>query len=567
LLTTWTSKLASLQNSWACISRAFGSSATERVTFSSTLAIVLAGLVFRARGFLFGARALWLDESNWTLFLLENRFGDENLRPLGFMALTRVLVDLLSPTEMVLRALPWVSGVMTLLLAPFLARRLYSSNAARLLFVTVIALHPAAIDLSKEFKPYSTSLALHVGLLLATLRYAESRGTKELVPVLLVAGAGTFFAQDVVFAYPGVFAVVGWAAFKHRRTHLPWIGSCALLLNVALALQYALIWSRIPDSESTYWGNKYNVFHTDADQHSYLRWSFHRFREIAEFPGHRRWLWESNLISADGLEGLRGVDSFAWSFAWLLGLGLLVRRRQVRAALLLVLPCLVLWLFNALDFWPMGAFRTNLCVLLYSTAIAVVPFDGNWATRARRLAPVPAVLLVVVPLVVFERDWHASKRAQCNDGDLPDALRKLVAIRREKTSERTDVLLFSYGTCSEWEYYWRIHPDAAKFRQPVERYFVARCVKKRELDDTLLNETGAGARVWIVGNYKLPVASLAEAAADAKLELLAKTRSGSVSIVAFQSSDVSGSVDEIRQRPSSQFEDEANDNAAGGRRP
>jgi hypothetical protein len=560
-------ELASLQHWRACISRAFGSSVTERVTFTLTLAIVLAGLVFRARGFLFGARALWLDESNWTLFLLENRFGDENLRPLGFMALTRVLVQLLSPTEMVLRALPWVSGVTTLLLAPYLARRLYLSNAARLMFVAVIALHPAAIDLSKEFKPYSTSLALHVGLLLATLRYVESRGTKELVPVLLVAAAGTFFAQDVVFAYPGVFAVVGWEAYKHRRTHLPWIGWCGVLINVALALQYALVWSRIPDSESTYWGNKYNVFHTDRDEHSYLRWSVDRFREIAEFPGDRRSLWEFNLISADGLEGLRSVDAFVWLFAWLLGLGLLFRRRQVRAVLLLVVPCLVLWLFNALDFWPMGAFRTNVFVLLYATATAVVPLDGHWEARARWLTSLPALLLVVVPLLVFERDWHASKRAQCNDGDLPEALTKLDALRRQKTSGRADVLLLSYGTCSEWEYYSRIHPDASKFRRPVDRHFAARCVKKRELHDALLEKTGAGARVWIVGNYKLPVTTLAEAAGDTNLELLAKTRAGSLWIVAFQSSEVAGSVDKTGRRRSSQVEDDANDNADDVRRP
>jgi hypothetical protein len=341
-----------------------------------------------------------------------------------------------------------------------------------------------------------------------------------------------------------------------------------VLINVALALQHALIWSRIPDSESTYWGNKYNVFHTDRDEHSFFRWSLDRFREIAEFPGYRRSLWESDLISADGLEGLRSVDAFVWLLAWVLGLGLLFRRRQVLAVLLLVLPCLALWLFNALDLWPMGAFRTNLFVLLYATAIAVVPFDGHWEARARWLASLPALLLVVVPLLGFERDWHASKRAQCNDGDLPEALTKLEALRREETSGSTDALLLSYGTCSEWEYYSRIHPDASKFRRPVDRYFAAaRCVNKRKLHDTLLEETGAGARVWIVGNYKLPVASLAEAAGDARLELLARTRAGSLWIIAFQSSEVAGSVDKTGRRRSSQFEDDADDNAADVRRP
>lgn len=48
-------------------------------------------------------------------------------------------------TETVLRALPWVAGIATTLAAPWLARRLYRTPAARLLFVAVIALSPFAI--------------------------------------------------------------------------------------------------------------------------------------------------------------------------------------------------------------------------------------------------------------------------------------------------------------------------------------------------------------------------------------------------------------------------------------
>jgi hypothetical protein len=42
-----------------------------------------------------------------------------------------------------------------LFLAVPLARRLFESTAARLLFITILALHPKAIDFAKEFKPYS----------------------------------------------------------------------------------------------------------------------------------------------------------------------------------------------------------------------------------------------------------------------------------------------------------------------------------------------------------------------------------------------------------------------------
>lgn len=522
-----------------------------------TVAVVLAGLMLRVRGFLFAARPFWLDECSWAVFLVENRFGDDNLRPVGFMAVSRVLAALFSPTETVLRAIPWLSGMTILFLAPYLARRLYSADPARLLFIAVIALHPAAIDLSKEFKPYSTSLALHAGLLLATLCYVETRRTRDLVPVLIVAACGTLFAQDLVFAFPGVFVVMGWEAYKNRRAHLPWIGACAALINAALVLQYAFIWSRIPESESTYWGNRYNVFHVESDGQSYVRWSLDRFREIAEFPGDRRTLWVPDVVSASVSDVLRSLDSFVWTFAWLFGLGLLLSRRKVRVLPLLVLPCLVLWAFNALDFWPMGAFRTNLFVLVYATAVAVVPFDGSWGRTAPWFAPVPALFLVVAPLVAFERDWHASKRSQCGDGHLLEALAALEALRDENANEAREELLVSYGACSQWEYYVRIHPDAPRFRKDTERHFTGRCVKKQTVREELFDGTASGARVWLLGGRKLRAAALANKDGQSRLELLSEARVGSLVIASFQKPQAPEPVVRRRRPRSSQFEGDA----------
>ena len=76
--------------------------------------------------------------------------------------------------------MPWLASVGALGMAPFLARRFFRAHAARLLFVAVIALHPCATDLAKEFKPYSVSMALHMGLMLLTLRYLESKKASDL---------------------------------------------------------------------------------------------------------------------------------------------------------------------------------------------------------------------------------------------------------------------------------------------------------------------------------------------------------------------------------------------------
>ncbi|HEY8945561.1 MAG TPA: hypothetical protein VIM73_14935, partial [Polyangiaceae bacterium] len=137
-----------------------------------TALCVLLGVALRSRG---NSTPLWLDEATWAVFLLENPITDQLIRPIGFMALSKWLADALSPSEAVLRLLPWTAGVLTALLSPLLARRMFVAPSARLLFVAAMCLHAVAIDFAKEFKPYSVSLFFHVGLLLVAFNYVTVR--------------------------------------------------------------------------------------------------------------------------------------------------------------------------------------------------------------------------------------------------------------------------------------------------------------------------------------------------------------------------------------------------------
>src|SRR6187399_606790 len=167
-----------------------GSSRVERVVSALMALAILAGLVFRARGFLFDASAFWLDECVWAMNLTTRPLAQNMIRPPGFILVSKALAVTFAPTEMVLRALPWVAGVTATILSPALARRLYASLASRLLFVAIIALNPAAIDFSKEFKPYSIGLLLHFVLILLALRYLETKRGRDLALVLGGAAFG-----------------------------------------------------------------------------------------------------------------------------------------------------------------------------------------------------------------------------------------------------------------------------------------------------------------------------------------------------------------------------------------
>ncbi|HEV8547516.1 MAG TPA: hypothetical protein VGQ57_00790, partial [Polyangiaceae bacterium] len=130
---------------------------SQRIVLWVTVAVVALGVFVRARGYLFDTHALWLDEAGWALMLMRLPLVELLIRPPGFMAFSKGLAHLFGPTEAVLRFLPWLAGTATVVVTVPLSRRLFGSLAARLLFVAVIALHPAAVDLAREYKPYALS--------------------------------------------------------------------------------------------------------------------------------------------------------------------------------------------------------------------------------------------------------------------------------------------------------------------------------------------------------------------------------------------------------------------------
>jgi 4-amino-4-deoxy-L-arabinose transferase-like glycosyltransferase len=502
--------------------RALGNTRAERAAELFTLFLVGLGLLFRARGFLFRVSPFWLDECSWAVFLFDQRFGDDNLRPVGFMAVSEAVARYISPAESALRTLPWVAGVATTLMAPLIARRLYSERAAQLLFVAIIALHPAAIDFAKEFKPYSVSLALHATLLLLTLRYVADGSIKILLGVLLAAVVGNLFAQDLVFAYPGVFLVLGIRALARPRRDLPLVIAGGALVIASLALQYWLIWSRIPQDESNYWGDKYNVFHTGADDQSYLGWLAEKVRDITAYPGYRRELWKLRFLPDEGMKALRVLDAMLWSILAVVGLGVVAFAKKWRFLLLLVLPLGMLWLFNWLDFWPLGAFRTNLFVLLYGATLAAFAVDRPlaWWKRHDFMPLVPALSLVVAPLFVFDHGFHRIKRGQAHEGFMPYTLSKLGGLRLREVEPMKELLLVGTRGCPQWEYYSRFHPRAREITGVVKQMFHVRCRSDEELAKAVHRATRKGARVWVLLQGDLTAEMLAKGPPGDRLDIV-----------------------------------------------
>ena len=459
---------------------------------------VLAGLAFRARGFLFEASAFWLDECVWAMNLTTRPLSQNMIRPPAFILISKALAVTLAPTETVLRTLPWLAGVAVTIASPFLARRLYSSLTSRLLFVAIIALNPAAIDFSKEFKPYSIGLLLHFATILLALRYVETKRGKDLGFVLGSAALGCLFTQDLVFLFPGLFAVLGWEAFRHQRRHFPWVVAAAGLLILLLAAQYFFLWRHLPKDGSEYWGNKYNVFYTGKGARNYLSWALERYRDMTGLPGIRREYWQNGGMEFEQRQLFRTVDRVLWLTLHLMGLMVMAWRKRWREALLIALPIYVLWGFNALGFWPFGVFRTNVFTIVYMAAIAAMAFDVPSDERLRWFAPVPALLVVLLPIVVFEGVWHSRKQAFTYDSKLPQLLERLVKIG--EGSDGKAPLILDRRSCDPWRFYTQFHPvTRARYAELLSENYDAHCLKNDALIPSELQQYATSRQaVWIV---------------------------------------------------------------------
>lgn len=462
-------------------------------------ACLVAGLVLRARGVIFGTIPVWFDEAEWADILFRTSVWAPSIRPLGFMAITKALVMCFGEREVVLRLLPWLAGVGTLLLSVPLARRLLTHRAARLLFIAIVAFQPAAIDFSKEFKPYSVSLFLHLLCLFFALGYVKTRTSPDLARALGSAFLALFFAQDIVFALPSLYLVVGLVALEHRlKAH--WVAAvacAAVTLGVLLAF-YFVAWRHVSrHKDEAFWGNKYDVFFVQGSAAAHVRWVLEKFGEIAALPGQRSELW-----SGAGPRSTRAVATVAslyrglWMILTCSGIARLVQRRRFIELGLLTAPLVVLFGFNALGFWPFGAFRTNLFAIGYASALAACALDGFDALE--RVELVPALATTVLPLLLFERGWHAEKRWSGGEmafGDVTHALVRLQG-RHRRHHHREPLVLDTY-TCRVFNYYMRLHPDYRGLERDFERRFTTQC----EPDTSALSAAehlASNERVWAV---------------------------------------------------------------------
>ena len=423
------------------------------------IALVVVGIALRTRHFFHEPDTLWLDEAYWALQLQLLPLRTPTIRPIGFTAFARLSTHLFGATEPALRLLPWMAGVAAVIISIPLARRLFRAPGARLLFVAIIALHPHLIDFAREFKPYSVSFCLHALTVLFAVSYWKTGSIRYLFLAPAVATLGVTFAQDLVFIFPGLFLSIGLAAMRARRTKHLWALVATGVATLILLLPLYWFYWRLVGAGGKVSGLQRSWLHDDSLFHvqgSVFTWIANKYVELAALPGWGRRLWQSGDSDWGWLRGeLSSLDFEVWAILHTLGLACIAWQKRWCELVLVLGTWFSVFALNLLKLWPLGAFRTDLFLVFYATLGAAAAFDTRAVSRSLFGRLSPTVLLVLLPLALFERDWHRHKET-IYDSAFITVMQN--AIQAQGAGHGREWMFIDSYFDYVWAYYDRMHP-------------------------------------------------------------------------------------------------------------
>ncbi len=439
----------------------------------AAVVVVVFGVWLRSRGL--GTIGLWADEADWAIRAATGT--DTYIRPAGYMALARWLTTLHND-EFTLRLPSFLAAAVQLPVVWWVLRRSVQPAVA-VLALWMFAVHPVAVGMAREFKPYAIEALLHTAMLALTMHALKSPTRRSLVGVAVLAPLAPLLSWSVVFTYPGVFLTSLWQRFRHGRL----LDVAVLLLSavVTLVVLLGLFLARVgsADRKADYWGRKYDVFFTGDSVVDHVVWVVRKTASLAGQPGDIVW---PIGVATNVTTAIAGV-------ACALGVLKLVRRRRFPLLVLLLLPVVTTLVFNLLRQWPWGVFRTNFFLLPGVLVLAAIGVDAALKLVPRRLLVLVdwlVLVAVVVALLCTPGEVNALRnkggRSQTGQSNMRAAMTAL----KSKTATHTakEPLLLDGHGCSLFKYYRDFHVETSHTLGPAMR---------EHLDETCAKQ---GPKAW-----------------------------------------------------------------------
>jgi hypothetical protein len=188
-------------------------------------------------------RGIWIDEAWVANSVLSRTWHDvfyypnwlQTTPPL-LLVLLRAVTSPMRPSELALRAVPFVFGIIAIVVYERWILRCLPKFPA-MLSTVLLAFSPAAIIYSQEVKQYSTDLFTAVLLLSISWAYLESPSAKRYLILLVTATVAPALSYPAVFLLPVGLAAILLDDRTARPTRL---GRCGLFLAASAVFVAAL---------------------------------------------------------------------------------------------------------------------------------------------------------------------------------------------------------------------------------------------------------------------------------------------------------------------------------------
>lgn len=351
-------------------------------------AVVGLGVVLRLRQFFF-ARSLWLDEATFANGILGSEFFDLLTRPhrfvdpSGYVALTKIGVGVFGRTDLAFRWIALLAGIAAVVVSAFLAKRLFRTTTAGVVFTAFVALAPVLIYYSNEAQQYSLDVLAALSIVWVFVSFEDWR--RGLLVLVLTGVLFPFLshASIIVLVGVGVALAVRWLRERSYKK-LAIVGSAWGLTSLLVLIQARIV--SPTEFLEDYWTTGFAPF---PNSWSELRW----------YPESAAGIVETSFF----LEGFVPTSVATFSLAsWLiLALiiigGVLLARRRPWLGLALGVVVVAALAVSLLDLYPFGS-RPGLYMVPLAFLLAVEPLDwamnrSSWGWRAP--AGIVALLLVV----------------------------------------------------------------------------------------------------------------------------------------------------------------------------
>ncbi len=416
--------------------------------------------------------SLWFDEA-WRMQRLLD--ADSPLRQLfsppnnidpPLFNLVIYLLAQVHNTELVLRLASIIPGVLAILAAYLVGRQLFAGRWTALLAAFLIAFSPWATIFSKELKPYSLGLLVHLSVLYGVLWFQQRltlRWTAVLAVTLLLS---LFFSPNIVFAFPGICILMLWTAWEKKDRKLFRGTLVAGTVMLAGSILYYALLLQAPGGEDSfdplkrYWQDH---FCPAGSFTATVSWFFQRYLALYDkisFANHSMFDW-----AGDVLKSLYPLMALAGALIVLLR----SRRQFFKLFCLFLLPVLVMVSFNLAGLWPFGPLRMNLFLLAYVLFPSLLLLDQCQRVRPWRNSFLPVGLAAALLMALqFPTDFDdfASRRVIQRD-----SAGVLTGLIESELEEQPAPLLVSWPGKPSFVYYTRYHETVSPlFREEGKKF-------------------------------------------------------------------------------------------------